>query len=222
MNKQNELQLQIDRLVDNELTPQQTTELLQQCDAEPAAWKTLALAMLETREVSAVLKELIAEPTVPPRPLMATRRMTLVLAAVCLAGIGFLAGRFVPDTQRRTEITGVGQLDNQPDNAAPGEEEQAGPTRQGSKGLEVVGFAQILHRAGREAPVPVIAGPGLDYAAILQQSPKVPEDVLRQYKNRGLAVEANRRVMSLELADGQRFAIPMDKLGLRFVGNEIL
>lgn len=224
MNGSNPLVREIDRLIDGELSEQEITQLLQRCDADPAAWKALALGFMEAREVSHVLKELIEapEPVVSASsPSWYGRRLvTLALSAACLACIGFLTGWFAskpqPLPRRALATSAISQLPALEENAKTDVPEKP------SDGLAVVGFAQIYNRIGKEPPVPVIAGRDLDFLALLQQSPKVPEHIRRQYKNQGLAIQADRRVMSLELADGQRFAIPLDKLGVRFVGHEVL
>lgn len=89
-------------------------------------------------------------------------------------------------------------------------------------GLSIVGYARILHQAGSEPPVPVITGPDLNYSALLTQQRRIPAAMARQYRNEGLVVESQRRVMSLTLTDGQQFAIPLDQLGVRYVGNDLL
>lgn len=88
--------------------------------------------------------------------------------------------------------------------------------------LSVVGYARILHQDGSEPPVPVITGPDLNYSSLLTQQRRIPTAMARQYRNEGLVVESQRRVMSLTLVNGQQFAIPLDQLGVRYVGNDLL
>lgn len=264
MNEYEHLEQQVQLLVDNELNAEQTTALLHTCEQQPAAWKILALGMLEAREIKAGLSELLGSTDggfvqqSHSQTLKATA-MTSVLrgsntrwwwhgAVACVALAMFVAGLSVP---RKTQTPAV--VENVPDVslesnvetsaavafddgtfddgvAASGDTDDLdvvgaiadSEADQTTPGMSVVGYAQILHQVGSEPPIPVITGPGLDYTALLTVERQIPEAVARQYRNEGMVVENQRRVMSLTLADGQQFAIPLDQLGVRYVGNELL
>lgn len=250
MNQHDNLTQQIQLLIDNELNAQQTTLLLQNCEGNLAAWRTLALGMLEARELKAGLSELLK--TTGSIQLSAaehvhTRQNHRWLwhgFVACLAVATFVVGLSVPrKTQSpttlvsssdqpitRTDSNGsnpevfdsavvsMNSINDPADVSAVVESDDA----DSQAAMAVVGYAQILHQVGSEPPIPVITGPGLDYSALLTQQRHIPEAIARQYRNEGMVVENQRRVMSLTLADGQQFAIPLDQLGVRYVGNELL
>lgn len=223
MNEQNKLDRDIARLIDGELSADETTAVLQQCEDQPEAWRTLALGMLEAREVQLALSDMLVEQ--PPESTQVPaaksgRSLTWVLAAACLACIAFLAGRFVPNT---TPSGGGGKsslVTNADGSNPPSVESTEEPQEPG--GLTVVGFARIHNLVGQQAPVPVITGPDLDYHALLREPVRVPDELARRCRNEGLAIQTTRRVMALELADGQKFAVPLNQFGFRYVGNKVL
>ncbi len=225
MNEHNTLHRSIAKLIDGELSAEETTSVLQQCETEPNAWRTLALGMLEAREVRFALNGMLAE---QPKPDNATntrqrgRGLTWFLAAACLACLGFLAGRFAPNPAEPSQPAPVALTNSN----EPGQDRNATNAQPLSErpqnGLTVVGFARIHNVAGQQAPIPVITGPDLDYHALLREPVPVPDDLVRKCRNEGLAIQASRRVMALEFADGQRFAVPIDQFGFRYVGNTVL
>lgn len=214
MNQSNTLQLDIDRLIDGELAPHEVTSLLERCESEDA-WRFLALGLLEAREVSGALKDLLAQPTDLSRakPTKSNRALTWILSAACLACVGFLAGWFA--SGQPTVVTAD----------QPGSNESKSPTvaqrTDTPSKARFVGYAQIHGLVGSKPRLPVIAGSDVDYEALLKEPIPVSSEMLREFRNQGLAIEATRRVMAFEF-EGQRFAIPLDKFGVRYVGNEVL
>ncbi len=213
MKEPSKLQPDIDRLIDGELSQAEVTAVLERCEGDPHAWRSLALGLLEAREIKLALQELLASPPVvqrQPRRDMKSHVLTWVLSAACLVCAGFLTGWFLPKPTP-LEIGATSPLAGE--KAMP-EQDAIRPDGQ------FVGFARIHGMTG-QPQLPVIAGRNVDFEAILREPIKVPSEVLRQYRNRGLAIQATRRVVAFEF-DGQRFAIPLDQFGVRYVGNDIL
>ncbi len=118
----NELELQ--RLVDGELTFEDRRRVLSQLDQESSQWKTLALALMEDREFDRVIRE-VAVSSIPQEPSEITAEgvskervwwsgseafaswlrpgTPLMLAASLLLGIGFFGGNWLAS---RWEATG--------------------------------------------------------------------------------------------------------------------
>lgn len=227
MTDDKDLQQLIDRLVDGEVESAEHTDVLRRCEERPDGWRMMALSLLEARELSAALRELTA--VGPATEITSARatpglRLLAVLALACTALVAFSAGRMLPPTQSTQRVADDRSAADVSDPQVQQDESDVNSPHPGklTEGIAVVGVAQIHHPAGAEPPVPVIGGPDLDHREILSQPAQIPEQLRRQYRNRGLSIQRTRRVMSLELADGQRFAIPLDKLGVRYVGHEIL
>lgn len=249
MNHPGDIQEQIQRLVDNELNAEQTTALLQHCEQQPTAWRMLALGLLESRELKVVLSEMLgstednAPSSIRQQHSGQTGRWVWHGLLACLTVAAFVAGLCIPKSQQGNSLITNSEVPNStvvnsttvdPTSNHSVASNKVTEVAQGvvdqsesdadvpQSGLAVVGYAQILHQVGSEPPIPVITGPDLDYSALLTQQRRIPESIARQYRNEGLVVENQRRVMSLQLADGQQFAIPLDQLGVRYVGNELL
>ena len=224
MNEQNKLDRDIARLIDSELSADETTAILQQCEDQPEAWRTLALGMLEAREVRLALREMLVEQPAAPTTVPAAktgRTLTWVLAAACLACFAFLVGRFVPSPVQSTGDEPIA-MTNDTTPEAPTSDIEPAESVQEPEGLAVVGIARIHNLVGQQAPIPVITGPDLDYHALLREPVPVPDELARRCRNQGLAIQTTRRVMALELSNGQRFAVPLDQFGFRYVGNKVL
>ncbi|MFK7820286.1 MAG: hypothetical protein AB8G99_16305 [Planctomycetaceae bacterium] len=216
----NELQIQIDRFIDNELDAEAASRLLQHCDEAPDAWRQLALRLVEAREVQHALRDLVRPPVVT-QSVRPNKRVKAIVAPLLLASIAFLIGWFSPTWVPELSTSDVKRM------AVRESVESEEPGRQqvvsaDSNKLAVVGYARVLNDAGTNTSVPVIAGRGLDHEKLLRQSPRVPDHIQRRYRNQGLSVSAKRSVVSLELADGQRLAIPLDEFDVRFIGNNVL
>ncbi len=224
MNEQDNLQQQqIDRLIDGELTYDQVSALLRRCEEEPTAWRTMALRFLEAREVKDALKEMVTNAPIAERAQSGFGFSTLCLVTCCVVAAAFLTGWSVPRRSEPIAITDSNPLEPvEPPNEQRKQQSSELPSEPDDKQLTVVGVAQIHHRVGAEPPLQVISGPNLDHETLLKQPPRVPEHIERACRNKGLALQSVRRVMSIELADGQRFAIPLDKLGVRYVGQDVL
>lgn len=239
MNHQDNIQHQIRLLIDNELNAEQTTVVLQHCEQNRDSWRMLALGMLESRELKAGLSELLTStsdagpPSTSQSKRRATRQWLWHGLVACLAVATFVAGLSIPRNKPASSAVATAPptkiIPNQ--SVAAIEDSSTSQIVDASTqpqlgvseiGLSVVGYAQILHQVGSEPPIPVITGPNLDYSALLTQERRIPEAMARRYRNEGLVVESQRRVMSLTLSDGQQFAIPLDQLGVRYVGNELL
>lgn len=226
------LQSVIDRYVDNELSAEQVTALLHRLDTEPDAWKTCALSLIEALEVRSALREFVNESGSPPPAQNHgpwQRHLFTVSCATALIIVAFFGGRM-----SSTESGGsrnVAEYDeSEPKNSAV----VAGSSNVVESGghvskikslpaaMSVVGFAQLHRALGAGPKVPVISGPELDFEELVRQPPPVPDHVLRQAGNNGLRIESVRHVMALELADGQKLAIPLDSVGVHYVGHSVL
>ncbi|MCR9197911.1 MAG: hypothetical protein NXI04_04670 [Planctomycetaceae bacterium] len=234
MNSQ--LQHRIDRLADNEVCAQELTQLLADIEHNNA-WKQCALTLIEAAELKNTLRQMVqtSTQTTPPAPGGRSRLMSTLLAA-CLLGAAFVAGRGLKPraepqfVQTDTPTTAEPSLPPAPiEQQTPAENQTTVATnnssaakspRQPKAGPEVVGFAQVLRQTGVSPRYPVIAGEFSDRE--LMELTTIPEHIRRRARSNGIEMERLPRVLTVQLADGQRLAVPMDALGLRQTRAEVL
>lgn len=238
------LQRDIDRYVDGELGPDDLTELLRRCESEPEGWKLCAMALIEAREVGSVLRDLVSEPGPAQAPAADGSWKRNLLAATCALALlmlayvgGRLSARADPGESRLTkgdrsaasveEADAVAQQtsDSMQNHAAANGAEPTDvepETVPDEPSVFVVGYARLHQSRGAGPPVPVISGPDLDFAELVRRPPVLPEHVYRQAGNNGLHLQPVRQVMALELSDGRRLAVPLDSVGVRYVGHSVL
>jgi hypothetical protein len=85
--------------------------------------------------------------------------------------------------------------------------------------FQAVGILNLASEDDPDAPLvqlPVLSGPGLDDRWLRGQPSFVPEEVRRSWERRGLDVELQRRLVSVQLDDSGRYlTIPVDEVRLR-------
>jgi hypothetical protein len=72
------------------------------------------------------------------------------------------------------------------------------------------------------AEVPIFAGPGVDQRWLLEQPAPVSERDRVIWQRKGFELEQERRLVTITLGDGQRAAVPVDHLRVRYVGQDPL
>lgn len=228
------LQHKIDRLADNEVSAQELTQLLAEIEHNNA-WKQCALTLIETAELKNTLRQMVQSRTDTIAPTRSGRgRLTSTVLTACLLGAAFLAGRGLqPNAEPRfvqTDAPAAAEpslppesqqtpTQNQTSVAANNISTEQSP-RKPKAGPEVVGFAQVLRQTGVSPRYPVIAGEFSDRE--LMELTAIPEHIRRRARSNGIEMERLPRVLTVQLADGQRLAVPMDALGLRQTRAEVL
>jgi len=212
---------EVDRLVDGCLGETERRELILRLDDEPDGWRRCALAFLEDQAWRSALALPVATPKVVEVPADAPRRarpawLRLSVAASMLAAtfaVGFATG----GAMRGTRQPLVARSDR-PKVQPPAPEASDAPVRE-------VGWIDVVDGSNGESPpgrVPILSGPGLDERWLRDQPPSVPDYVRAQWERQGYQVEERRRLVSLDLDDGRRVAIPVDEVNLEFVGQKPL
>lgn len=240
-----QLQHRIDRLADNEVSSQELTKLLAEIERENA-WKQCALTLIEAAELKKTLRQMMqVQPVTVSGAKPERSRLFSTVIVACLLGIAFLAGRgLTPGSRPQVAVTEQPSTDkDSPISAAPETIEQPDPADDDQSAVaageisfepesadrgseirktspEVVGFAQVLRHSGASPRYPVIAGEFSDRE--LMELTSIPEHIQRRARSNGIEMERLPRVLTVQLADGQRLAVPMDALGLRQTRAEVL
>jgi hypothetical protein len=209
---------QLDRLVDGELSSDEYRDLLAGLELEPQGWRRCALAFLESQSLRQELAEFrreIASPA-PSKPVVAASHAKersnsrgrfvamLAVAASLLLAIGATSLLW----NARSLWRGTPQVVNKPvtEDESPAEENVADEiAADGSLG----NLAFSLDGNAIELPVYHV-----DSAAELltaNSAPVLPQETIRALAQQGRRVLRRRTVMPIELEDGGRVLVPIDR-----------
>ena len=214
----------IDRIVDGGLSPSQLREAATRIDAAPDGWKRCALAFVEVQCWTDALRE-------PGRPHVAapialapphrSRRVRPSLAAAAVLGafaMGWLTGARPEPRDERPEPPTIARSKtrNEPSVAKIDEPD---PTPPAPTIREVARLQFATDPDGEStAEVPILAGPGLDPEWLMNQPMPVSDYERAELERRGYALDQERELIAMPLADGGQVVIPVDQVQLRYVG----
>ncbi|MDG3007908.1 hypothetical protein [Paludisphaera mucosa] len=199
-----DLDVAIDRIVDGGLSPTGLREALARVESARDGWRRCTLAFLEAQCLDEVLRR-PAAPEATSRPALtlaaeaSARRRSLrpaLAAAVALAAFG--AGWFAGGTaSRRDPGPSVAIVEAAPA-AGTRPEPRPDPGPRSKPGPE---------------PIP---------SWVLNQPMPVSADAQASLQARGYRLDQRRRIVAARLADGRRVVVPVDRVGVRYVGGETL
>jgi hypothetical protein len=208
--RHNDLMLDLDRLVDGELSGDQRRSLLTSLDDIPNGWRRCALAFLEAQ----TWREAAADSFSPPatslaRPVTSTRptwhRSLLTWLAMAASFLlAFALGlalrewpaRFFLPAGSNNQIASQGNASRLPNEASP-----APTTLEGESNERVE--TVWLPLAEEE-----------DF------SDNSPTQLARKLEALGHQVQRRQELWPIELGQGQRWVLPIDRLDVRYVGDE--
>lgn len=241
--------IELDRLVDGELSDDQRRALVEQLEAAPGGWRRCALAFMEAQSWGQGLRAALQEPAeasttasiaaaantltansveTPRRSRFGSRLLeqALMLAASFLLAftLGIAArGWLAPESGPPSIATTSGQVAV---GHAPGDRAQAvtGTT------LATAGGASsprqvVLRFAGQQAsedgvPLPVLGADDLTRQWLDAGGQQLPEEFVKQLGRLGHRVETVRDLVPVRLSDGTAAEVPVERLQIRYVGNE--
>jgi hypothetical protein len=228
-------EIQLDRLVDGELSPQEYRALLAALEAEPGGWRRCALAFLEAQAWSAELRAVCRSdpPTVlvvrrPPTPLRGwLRRGSVVVAAAVLLLVAFGLGWFWNGTGPPRSLAVTGNEANGVPTAALARQDGVSPT-----GLEpqpavedTVGpwgditlVADGATGTEHEIRVPLLPLDGAAAMRVLETEAPVPHDVQQALRHLGYEVRRDRRWTPVR-ANGHQVIVPLEQVEITPVAN---
>jgi hypothetical protein len=219
--------LQLQRLVDGELSSTERLEMLHKLDASPAAWRQVALAMLEEQDfvkqfgsrshppvrehqpiVHAVNQPFISEvQSSTPTP-TGKRRIPSIwvpaLAASVLMLFGFSAGRF---WNGGVSPTGEGR-----DIAA------------NRPSMDMDTYEKSLPYADLRVPasdrdIPIYNANEIDPTYVLARQAKEVELINNRLRQSGYEIDMRQQYMTGQLRDGRQVVVPIQQVGLKPVGQ---
>ena len=220
-----EIDSAIDCLVANELDADARRRLLLQLERSPDGWRRCALAFLEDQawrsalakpNEGAVPRAPASEPRAQARSKLTPARIGSYVLVATLGGlIATLGVRWLrPSVERPTSLDVATTLQS----GSPAVEVAVEP------GQPIGWISLIDPSAGESMPqrVPVLAATAANQRWLQEQPATMPEYVRAQWERRGYEVEENHRLVGLSLDDGRQVAIPVDEVGLNYVGRQPL
>jgi hypothetical protein len=212
----------IQLIVDGECSSESQTAMLREFDAEPAAWRTLALALLEEREwahdiPAAAQARSQSTPSVPAQETSVQRvvmsdssqRKGLglsnwlpVLAASLLLGLGFYGGTFLSPS---TPVTNVG--------TAPA------PTIATSQGTmpDLAAMKIYVPLSDSETQEIPIYGQN-EYGLVVARENYEIARANEELRKKGFELDVQPKYYTGKLSDGRQLIVPVKNVGLKPFG----
>ena len=207
----------LDRLVDGQLDPAALRDLVARLDCEPDGWRRCALALLEAQ----AWREALA-PSPAPEPIPIPRRAPIRRGASRpIARFGLVAAALLAAFLLGLSTGGAGREPSAMPRVAdrPSPRPEARPVAARATGTETIGSILVASDGAGGVRVPVLSGPGLDERWLRDQPGALPEYVRAQMERRGYQVAQHRELLSVDLEDGSRLAVPVDQVEFQYVGS---
>lgn len=215
------LQQEIDRLVGGDLSRTEMRRFVEQLDATPDAWKHCALAFVEAQLWKQTMRSLLpaeAEPVSEPvAPVRSRGRALLAVAAVCSFAIGIGVALAWSGHDERSIATGV--VDGPMTRWRPDErviDKSAGKRQSG-----VVGVVRVSNDGMTETAFNLVRTSGNQFSSVALTSTAPTAYDAEVLQSRGYHIEKHRKIVSVQLADGKQFQIPVDWVNYRYVGQAV-
>ncbi len=230
LHKDEELLRKIDLLVDDELGGIDRKLLIDRLDATPDGWRLCALAYMEAQILRNSMVQLAGhagKPKTKTRPKRLLPRNTrpnwafpvLRWAASFLAvfAIGAAAGAA---GERVLALR------------TPAAKERSAPRIDHDQALAKAEPAPLLRQSGTvtlsesaenvlSGKAPLLSGPGVNEDWLNTGRVGIPDSVQAYWEQRGYELQENRQVVSVDLDDGSRLAIPINQVNFQFVGRTV-
>lgn len=219
-----DLERLIDRLVDGELSHAARRELLVRLDSEPDGWRRCSLAFLEAQSWRGSLGPVAAEVR-SMQPAGGRARADRKLGRASVGRVVIAAGLVTAFLLGWAAAGGARRRD--PVVASTGAGESAGAALPQE---HMTGDGQTPHAA--ERPHQVNPSP-VSRQALSSLSPPATDGrresngfladrVRRQWEREGFEIQEQRALMTVQLKDGRRVALPVEEVKFHYVGRRSL
>jgi hypothetical protein len=233
MSKNLEHDLQIQRLIDGELSRPEVQQLLRTANSQPEIWRELAVAFVEDRIFASESRrfsqdegrdlEPASSPAATPlaaggmpgsmaKPTSAWRNTGLWLSAaammLCAAGLGFFAGRGQAGSQVSSETN---LLANSNGGNATNQVSGTGPY-----------MFQLLDEQGQPIPntaVPLLFEADAQRLGYDPSRAAIPPEVQSQFRRAGLELEPEVKYIKGRFPGGRQITVPYNDLKIRSYGQ---
>lgn len=232
--------LQLDMLVDGELSEEERREVLLRLDSEPDGWRRCALAFLEAQSWREAMRS-VSDESAAAAPGSRKRwsswarlRTVLAVAASFLLALGLglafdeLAGRGAPNS---APIRSADHLAKAPPREAEGVEAPAVPLPEPVSELQVPYQLQVpydyvslpvqdpVSGETEAVPMPVVPREYLGEGWPYRLPSVLPDRVVQTLRQHGHDVVQQRHLVPFQAADGSRVVFPVDEVQIVPVAN---
>lgn len=221
MNEDN-VQRQIDLLVGGDLSKSDARALIATFDDSPERWKSCALAFLEAQSWQRAFAGLGGESSETasasavaangPRSLSRTLRFVATIVVSLIVGVAGTAWWFHANPPANDQP--VANVDEKPASPVNGDENR----KADANWLAVV---RVLSDGRAETEYQLVSHNDRDVVLMLSEPQHPSEYDMQLWERRGYRIEQHRKVVSVALANGSRFQIPVDWRQYRYVGEPV-
>jgi len=236
-----------DQLVDGELHDDQRRALLQKLDTMPDGWRQCALTFIEAQELRRVLPTLVSEEAAAePRDVVhianRSRSSTFHVGGLLAMAASFLvafslglvlrgswpsneetAPRIV-ESSPATEAIDDTQLVHDQSVPKPLPQQQPAmnstPVQPSHVWRDVALVANDGGEDSEDVRWPMAEGEDIDLQWLYRQPSALPRSVIEQIEHMGHEVNVVRELFPVRLRDGRQGIVPVDRVELRYVGNQ--
>jgi hypothetical protein len=229
--------LDLQRIVDGELSHELRAELLRALGPDSSQWQELALLLLEDQELS---KQILREPPIAPKhlirvslesdapPSTRSKKSSLGyrLLAVCAIfavglgsglGSGFWFKAIAPQTASSSQASSLTKSDMKSD--APSAFSSDSNRASGASFDYVSPWrVRVENASDRAIEIPLVDAREIDPQLILANNALEIAKLNQQLKRRGYELEAKPTMYSGALEDGRRIMVPIHNVSLRPYG----
>ncbi len=236
----------LDRLVDDELSESQRTELLNSLDQEPDGWRSCALAFLEAqcwkKELGGIRQSVPAAQSpvlsaVAPSALPLKRRSSpfglpgtlAAMAATFLLALGAgvwwqhsgnrLTGFFAAGPNQVASKTGDNSTTMQSGSQTAVAQTDLQPKNASAPWQWVRLSPAGSNDSGESVRLPALERDRIDQQWLQSLPSPIPESVVQALERSGYQVQTQQELMPMPLKDGRQLVVPVDKVQLQYVGN---
>ena len=225
-----------DRLVDGDLSESERRSLLLHLEDEPGGWRRCALTFLEAqgwKQAFGAIADANARRAPAAQPAVTQRSWHRGLATALAVAASFLVA-FVLGMHIRGGPGGGGQLAERLAAEHGGQRipggGQAGPPGPPPPLARPLDQWQMVTLKAPEGPegkmatirLPAVRRDALDEQWLNGVPMAVSDEMLRVLRQRGLEVQQQREVLPMEMQDGRRLIVPMDRIDVHYVGRPAL
>jgi hypothetical protein len=230
-----------DRLVDGELSESERKSLLESLEARPDGWRRCALAFLEAQTWRESLGELMPPvrktppvplSTLPPSPKrrksLGAMGNALAMAACFLVALslGSLAYRGVPWGKSAAGPMNNSLAESKPATPTPITQSPAIAVQTEPSNPSTANTWQLVNvkapaLTGNDEPlqIPAVERDRLDDDFYRSIPNPLPGDLLQALKRTGNDVRLHRELVPMQLPDGRRLIVPVDRVEVQYDGN---
>jgi hypothetical protein len=225
-----------DRLVDGDLSESERRSLLLHLEDEPGGWRRCALAFLEAQgwkqAFGAIVDASVRQaPAAQPPVIRANwrRGIATVLAVAASFLVAFVLGMHIRGGPGRGGPLAERQAAENGGKRTPGagQAETPGPPPPLATPPDQWQVVTLKAPEGPEGKMATIRLPAVQRNALDEQwlngvPMAVSDETLRALRQQGLEVRQHREVLPMEMQDGRRLIVPMDRIDVHYVGRPAL